>query len=43
MNWTEILTIAHEKPFAHIAAKLLASDACGSTAARVQLFVERWG
>ena len=43
MDWTEVLAVETENPRARLAAELLASNAYGSTAARVQAFVERGG
>ncbi len=43
MDWTEVLAAEDENPRARLAAELLASDACGSTAERVQSFVEEGG
>ena len=41
MDWTEVLAAEDENPRARLAAELLASDAYGSTAERVQAFVRR--
>ena len=41
MDWTEVLAIPEENKRARLAAELLASDAYGSTAERVQAFVEQ--
>jgi len=43
MDWTEVLAAAAENPRARLAAELLASDAYGSTAARVKAFIEKGG
>ena len=43
MDWTEVLAAEDENPRARLAAELLASDAYGSTAARVKAFVEQGG
>ncbi len=43
MDWTDVLAIEDENPRARLAAELLASDAYGSTGARVQAFVEQGG
>jgi hypothetical protein len=43
MDWTEVLAAEAENPCARLAAELLASDAYGSTTARVQAFVEQEG
>jgi len=43
MNWTEVLTAEDENPRARLTAELLASDAYGSTGARVQAFMEQGG
>jgi hypothetical protein len=43
MDWTEGLASETENPRARLAAKLLASNAYASTAARVQAFVEQGG
>jgi hypothetical protein len=43
MDWTEVLAIPEENKRARLAAELLASDAYGSTAERVQAFVEQGG
>ena len=43
MDWTEVLAAEDENPRARLAAELLASAAYGSTAARVQAFVEQGG
>ena len=41
MDWTDVLTVEDENPHARLAAELLASNACGSTAERVKAFVEQ--
>jgi hypothetical protein len=43
MDWTDVLSVAAENRRARLAAELLASDAYGSTEARVKAFVERGG
>ena len=43
MDWTEVLAAEAENRRARLAAELLASAAYGSTAARVQAFVEQGG
>jgi hypothetical protein len=43
MDWNEVLAAEGENRWARLAAKLLASTAYGSTAARVQAFVEQGG
>ncbi len=43
MDWTEVLAAEDENPRARLAAVLLASDAYGSTAERVQAFVAQGG
>jgi hypothetical protein len=43
MDWTEVLAAEAENPRARLAAEFLASDAYGSTAARVRAFVEQGG
>src|SRR4051794_6169517 len=43
MDWTEVLASEAENPRARLAAELLTSTAYGSTAARVQAFVEQGG
>ena len=43
MDWTEMLAAEDENPRARLAAELLASDAYGSTAERVQVFVAQGG
>jgi hypothetical protein len=43
MDWTEILAAEAENRRARLATELLASTACGSTATRVQAFVEQAG
>ena len=43
MDWTEVLAAEAENPRARLAAELLASAAYGSTAARVQAFIEQGG
>jgi hypothetical protein len=43
MDWTEVLASEAENPRARLAAELLASTTYGSTAARVQAFVEQGG
>jgi hypothetical protein len=43
MDWTEVLAAEEENKRARLAAELLASDAYGSMAARVQAFVEQGG
>jgi hypothetical protein len=43
MDWTEVLAAEAENPRARLVAELLASAAYGSTAARVQAFVEQGG
>jgi len=43
MDWTDVLAAEDENPRARLAVELLASDACGSTAERVQAFVAQGG
>ncbi len=43
MDWTDVLAVEAENKRARLAAELLASDAHGSTAARVKAFVEQGG
>ena len=43
MDWTGVLAAEGENPRARLAAELLDSSAYGSTAARVQAFVEQGG
>jgi hypothetical protein len=43
MDWTEVLAAEAENPRARLAAELLASNAYGSTTARVKAFVEQGG
>jgi hypothetical protein len=43
MDWTEVLASEAENPRARLAAEVLASTAYGTTAARVQAFVEQGG
>ena len=43
MDWTDVLAAEAENPRARLAAELLASTTYGSTAARVQAFVEQGG
>ena len=43
MDWTEVLAAEDENPRARLAAELLASNAYGSTAARVTAFVQQGG
>jgi hypothetical protein len=43
MDWTDVLAVEDENPRARLAAELLASNAYGSTAARVKAFVEQEG
>jgi hypothetical protein len=43
MDWTEVLAAEVENPRARLVAELLASNAYGSTAARVQAFLEQGG
>jgi hypothetical protein len=43
MDWTDVLAAEGENPRARLASELLASAAYGSTAARVQAFVEQGG
>src|SRR5262249_20768815 len=43
MDWTEVLADAAENARARLAAELLANPAYGSTAARVQAFVDQGG
>ena len=43
MDWTDVLAVEDENRRARLAAELLASDAYGSTAARVKAFVEQGG
>ena len=43
MDWTDVLAVEAENQRARLAAELLASDAHGSTAARVKAFVEQGG
>ena len=43
MDWTEVLAAQEENRRARLAADLLASPAYGSTAERVQAFVEQGG
>jgi hypothetical protein len=43
MDWTEVLAAEGESPRARLAAELLGSATYGSTAARVQAFVEQGG
>ena len=43
MDWTDVLAAEAENTRARLAAELLASDAHGSTAARVKAFVEQGG
>ena len=43
MDWTDVLAVAAENRKTRLVAELLASDAYGSTAERVQAFVEQKG
>ena len=43
MDWTDVLAVEDENPRARLAAELLASNAYGSTAARVKAFVDQGG
>jgi hypothetical protein len=43
MDWTDVLADETENPRARLAAELLANSAYGSTASRVQAFVEQGG
>src|SRR5437764_3897359 len=43
MDWTDVLAVEDENRRARLAAELLASNAYGSTAARVKAFVEQGG
>jgi hypothetical protein len=43
MDWTDVLAVEIDNKRARLAAELLASDAYGSTAAQVKVFVEQEG
>jgi hypothetical protein len=43
MDWTDVLAVEDENRRARLAAELLASDAHGSTTARVKAFVQQGG
>jgi len=43
MDWTEVLAAEEENPRSRLVTEIMASSAYGSTAARVEAFVEQGG